>query len=45
MKNLSSWYAFMRFQESWYANMGLMYAQDVGVEQELEWKKANFDRI
>ena len=29
MKKLSSWYAFMRFQESWYANMGFMHAQDV----------------
>ena len=29
MKKLSSWYAFMRFQESWYSNMGFLDAQDV----------------
>ena len=29
MKKLSSWYAFMIFQESWYSNMGFLDAQDV----------------
>ena len=29
MKKLSSWYAFMRFKESGYSNMGFLDAQDV----------------
>ena len=28
MKKLSSWYAFTRFQESWYSNMVFLDAQD-----------------
>ena len=29
IKKLSSWYAFMRFQESWYSSMGFLDVQDV----------------
>ena len=28
-EKMSLWYAFMRFQENWYANMGFLDAQDV----------------
>ena len=28
-EKMSSWYAFMRRQESWYSNMGFKNAQDI----------------